>query len=270
MYVPLRLCSSESLKYWENFIFRPDDVIIATYPKSGTNWALEIVPMILSGGDPTLVERVPISKRIMGHERAARQNVENSPSPRIFVTHYQYSAMPQSFFQVQPKVVNIMRNPKDVLISAFYYYEKMEFHANPGTLPDFLDKFLQGHVSYSSWFDHVKSWLRAEDNAHILYLTYEEMLQDLRQGVSRIAEFLGKPLEAEVIAQIADRCLFKNMKENKSSSAEMDAKEGLPVPMFRKGISGDWRNHLSEDEARHFDDVYEAKMKGVDFKFPWD
>jgi len=37
-----------------------------------------------------------------------------------------------------------MRNPKDVLISSFYYYGMSSFMVNPGTQSEFLQKFLDG------------------------------------------------------------------------------------------------------------------------------
>lgn len=65
-------------------------------------------------------------------------------------------------------------------------------------------------------------------------------MQDLKDAVSRIAQFLGKPLDTKVIDNIADKCLFKNMKQNKMSNysavpqAIMDqTKSGF----FRKGMS---------------------------------
>lgn len=31
-------------------------------------------------------------------------------------------------------------------------------------------------VAFGSWFDHVKGWLNAEDEEHILTIAYEEMI----------------------------------------------------------------------------------------------
>lgn len=44
------------------------------------------------------------------------------------------------------------------------------------------------------------------------------VLQDLKDSVRRIAQFLEKPLDAEVVEEIANRCLFKNMKKNSMSN----------------------------------------------------
>lgn len=41
VYLPHALYPPESLKYYEEFSFRPDDVIIVTYPKSG-KWVSQV------------------------------------------------------------------------------------------------------------------------------------------------------------------------------------------------------------------------------------
>ncbi|XP_038565671.1 sulfotransferase 2B1-like [Micropterus salmoides] len=275
VYVPSGLHPPQSLKYYEEFTFRPDDTLIATYPKSGTTWLQEIVPLIMSGGDPASVETLHNWDRVpwLEESRACILNLEARPSPRIFTTHFHYNMMPPSFFEVKPKVIYVMRNPKDVFTSSFHYYGITNFLVHPGPQSDFLHKFLDGDVIFGSWFDHVKSWLNAEDKERILYISYEELIMDLKDSVARIAQFLEKSLDTEVIEKIADRCLFKNMKQNKMSNYSAVPSEFMDQTkseFLRKGIAGDWKNQLTAAEAQHFDAVYKDRMKDVKYKFAWD
>lgn len=40
-----------------------------------------------------------------------------------------------------------------------------------------LFSFSLSTVMFGSWFDHVKGWLKAKDQDHIFYISYEEMIQ---------------------------------------------------------------------------------------------
>uniref|UniRef100_A0A3P9PZJ2 Sulfotransferase n=1 Tax=Poecilia reticulata TaxID=8081 RepID=A0A3P9PZJ2_POERE len=128
-------------------------------------------------------------------------------------------------------------------------------------------------VIFGSWFDHVKGWLNAKEELQIMYISYEDMIKDLNDSVSRIAQFLGKPLEPDVLKKIADKCLFKNMKNNPMSNYSVVPQEFMDQTksqFLRKGVAGDWRNLLTPEEAQHFDAVFKEKMKDVNFKFNWD
>uniref|UniRef100_A0A3P9Q0B8 Sulfotransferase n=1 Tax=Poecilia reticulata TaxID=8081 RepID=A0A3P9Q0B8_POERE len=222
VYVPNAIHTPESLKYYEEFTFRPDDVVIVTYPKSGERPAVILSTLTVV---PSL------------------------------------------------QVVYVMRNPKDVFTSAFHYYNITSFLVKPGPQSEFLQKFLTGKVIFGSWFDHVKGWLNAKEELQIMYISYEDMIKDLNDSVSRIAQFLGKPLEPDVLKKIADKCLFKNMKNNPMSNYSVVPQEFMDQTksqFLRKGVAGDWRNLLTPEEAQHFDAVFKEKMKDVNFKFNWD
>ncbi|NP_001290636.1 sulfotransferase family 2, cytosolic sulfotransferase 2 [Esox lucius] len=275
VYLPTLIYPQESLKFYEDFTFRQDDILIVTYPKSGTTWMQEIVPLVQSGGDLSPVLTVPNWDRVpwLEESRARTLNLEQRESPRLFATHYQYDMMPASFFTVKPKVIYLMRNPKDVFISSYYYHGMASFLVNPGTQEEFLQKFINGEVIYGSWFDHVKGWLNAKDQDCIMYISYEEMILDLKDSVSRISQFLGKTLDNEVIEKIADHCVFKNMKQNKMSNFSMvptgfmdQNKSGS----LRKGIAGDWKNHFTVAQTEYFDAAYNDKMKDIKYPFVWD
>ncbi|KAJ8413621.1 hypothetical protein AAFF_G00081280 [Aldrovandia affinis] len=248
VYLPKLLHPPESLNFLEEFNFRRDDIVVVTYPKSGTTWMQEIVPLIQSEGDMASVLTLPNWDRMpwLEEHRCIVLNLDERPSPRMFATHFHYSMMPVSYFKVKPKVIYVMRNPKDVFT---------------------------GKVMFGSWFDHVKGWLNAEDQDRVMYISYEEMILDLKDSVSKIGHFLGKSLSEEVSAKIADHCIFKNMKQNKMSNYSLVPEEFMDQKIsefLRKGIAGDWKNLFTDAQTENFDAVYKEKMQDVKFKFFWD
>src|ERR671917_558400 len=50
---------------WNDFRFRNNDIIIATYATSGTTWMQQIVAQMLFGPDPYLDLRIPPEGRTM-------------------------------------------------------------------------------------------------------------------------------------------------------------------------------------------------------------
>lgn len=71
----------------------------------------EIVPLILSGGDPASVETLPNWKRVpwLEEKSTCLLNLEERPSPRMLSTHFRYDMMPPTFRKEKPKV-NLQHN----------------------------------------------------------------------------------------------------------------------------------------------------------------
>lgn len=126
---------------------------------------------------------------------------------------------------------------------------------------------------FGKWTDHVKSWRNPELGDRILYITYEEMLQDLREVLGRILKFLGRELSAEALDRVVSHGTFKNMKTNKMSNYSLvpeDIMDSKKSPFLRKGIAGDWKNHFSPELDAKFTAIIQEDMKGCNIRFPWD
>ncbi|KAK3541253.1 hypothetical protein QTP86_017972 [Hemibagrus guttatus] len=93
-------------------------------------------------------------------------------------------------------------------------------------------------VFFGKWTDHVKSWRHTDVGDRILYITYEEMIQDLHGALERMLLFLGKSLSKDALNRVTEHCEFKTMKQNKMSNyslvpeAMMDSKKSA---FLRKG-----------------------------------
>ncbi|XP_051577142.1 sulfotransferase family 2, cytosolic sulfotransferase 3 isoform X2 [Myxocyprinus asiaticus] len=266
--------SKHSFRYFEKFSVMDNDVFIITYPKSGTTWMQEILPLLLNGGDLTVVQTIPNWDRVPWLEETRASSIlDKIPSPRAMVSHMPYHLMPQTFFNSKAKVIYVTRNPKDVLVSSFHFHKMASFLDEPGTLEEFTDKFLAGNVFFGKWTDHVKSWQNTDLGDRILYITYEDMLQDLRGVLVRILTLLGRQLSADALDRVVDHCTFKNMKTNTMSNYSlvpqniMDCKKSS---FLRKGIAGDWKNHFSPELDAKFTAAIQEEMNGSNISFPWD
>ncbi|XP_053124171.1 sulfotransferase 2B1-like [Hemicordylus capensis] len=269
--------SVENLIFLENeFQLLDDDIVSVVYPKSGTHWMAEILSLIRHDGDPTwinsvkLADRAPWFESVTGMECALKY-----PPPRLMSTHLPFRLFPKSFLHSKAKIIYTARNPKDVLVSSYHFGKALKIIKDPGSLEEFLEKFLNGNglMASGSWFDHVKGWLEMRDRANFFFNTYEELQQDLRGSVGRICRFLGKELNSQQIDSVVENASFQKMKGNKQSNGAhisdtvMDHTKGK---LMRKGISGDWKNYLTVAQNEYFDRIYQEKMQGVKMTFPWD
>ncbi|XP_036414715.1 sulfotransferase family 2, cytosolic sulfotransferase 3 isoform X2 [Colossoma macropomum] len=266
--------SLQSLKYFENFQVDDQDIFCISYPKSGTTWMQEIVPLLLNGGDFTPVESIPNWDRVPWlEETRAVLVMDKLRAPRTMVSHMLYHLMPSTFSSSKAKVIYIARNPKDVLVSSFYFHQMASFLDDPGTFEEFMDKFLAGQVLFGKWTDHVKSWRNTDLGDRILYITYEELIQDLRGALERMLRFLGRQMSEEALDRVTEHCLFKNMKNNNMSNYSLVPQEVMDSSksaFLRKGIAGDWKNHFSPELEAKFNEVIRKEMEESGISFPWD
>ncbi|XP_068959533.1 sulfotransferase 2B1 [Petaurus breviceps papuanus] len=272
---PVGIYTPETISYVEkDFKVRDDDIFIVTYPKSGTTWMIEILSLMLKDGDPSWArsvpnwERAPWCETIMGS-----LSIMQMTTPRLISSHLPIELFPRDFFNSKAKVIYVSRNPRDVLVSLYHYYKIAGHLRDPGTPDQFLQDFLNGDVQYGSWFDHIKGWMRMEGKDNFLFITYEELQEDLRASVQRVSEFLGHPLEEAALDSVVQNSAFRAMKENTMCnytllpSILLDHRQGA---FLRKGVCGDWKNHFTATHCEVFDQVYREKMQGLKTTFPWD
>ncbi|XP_058386985.1 sulfotransferase 2A1-like [Diceros bicornis minor] len=259
----------------ESFVFKDEDVLIVTYPKSGTNWLIEILCLISSKGDPKWIQSVPIWDRSPWIENEYGYNLlKDKEGPLLITSHLPIQLIPKSLFSSKAKVIYLIRNPRDILVSGYFFYSISNFIKKPESLEQYFEWFIQGNVPYGSWFDHIHGWMSMKGKENFLILSYEELRRDTRSTVQKICQFLGKKLEPEELNSLLKNSSFKVMKENKMSNFTLLHAYNLVEEngsLMRKGISGDWKNYFTVAQAEAFDKIFQEKMADVPLElFPWE
>ncbi|XP_035129390.3 sulfotransferase 1C4 [Callithrix jacchus] len=259
-------------KIW-NFQAKPDDLLIASYPKAGTTWTQEIVDLIQNDGDIEKSRRAPIQLRqpFLDWIKMTYWGIDQAnvmPSPRTLKTHLPVQLLPPSFWEENCKIIYVARNPKDNLVSYYHFQRMNKSLPDPGSWDEYFETVLTGNVVWGSWFDHVKGWWKKKDSHPILYIFYEDIMKDPKCEIRKIMEFLGKNLKEEVLDKIVYNTSFDIMKKNPTTNYlnEITMNHNLS-PFLRKGVMGDWKNQFTEAQNKQFNEYYEKNMADTSLSF---
>ncbi|XP_067323086.1 amine sulfotransferase-like isoform X2 [Anolis sagrei] len=268
------LTTPEYIDSLRDFKIRDSDVFIASYMKSGTIWTQHILSMIYHEGHRNGTESMDLLDRAPFLEYKVRKiDYANCPSPRLFTTHMNSQFVPKGLSNGRTKVIYVMRNPKDVLVS-YYHFSKVSVHLEE--IEDFnmfMERFLAGKIVGDLWLDHIEGWYAQKDNFNILFLVYEEMKKDLRSAILKICNFLGKNLNEELVDDIMAKASFDRMRVDPRTNTEnlpSDVLDHSKGHFFRKGTIGDWKNTMTVAQNERFDSVFKERMEKLPFKFCWD
>lgn len=216
-----------------NLELQDSDVFVVTYPKSGTIWMQQILLLVEARGDVNAIcgkDKLSNADLMPWLELTGHSQVfAAAPSPRLRVTHLPYHLMPAALNQRKGKVIYVARNPKDVLVSYFHFHKVATMLETPNTFEEFFEKFMRGDVYGCRWFEHIKTWYSQREEMNMLFITYEEMIRDLRSSVRRIVAFLGKKLTEEQLESVVKHSTFNNMRK-------------MPLANYEQ-VPGDLLNH---------------------------
>ncbi|CAH1244933.1 SULT1C2 [Branchiostoma lanceolatum] len=257
------LATKESLEAMKTFEIRDDDVVIASYPKSGTMWTYHIVDEILEGKRDVSATRV--MECHVPQQAPAHLQYRKTPSPRLMQTHLpvQLAAPGLSTPANKVKIVFVLRNPKDVCVSLYHFEQANPLLNTPESWEQYTKDFLDGKLQYGDYFDHVLGWWQMKDDPHFLFIKHEDMKKDFPSSVKTIASFLEKELTDEHLARVTTNCSLERMRKSLSDVA---GKKNI----VRKGIVGDWKNHFSGEESAKFDQKYRERMAGSGLEFEFE
>ncbi|KAH7972734.1 hypothetical protein HPB52_016346 [Rhipicephalus sanguineus] len=199
----------EALRYKPH----PDDIFIVSYPKCGTTWIQHIVYNILNSRPPPrgLLEQ---SNAMPFLELQGAESARVMPRPGAIKTHMPFHLHPYS---KEAKYIYVTRNPYDCCVSYYYHTKGLpEYRFEDGTFDEFFDMFLEGHVDFGDYFEHVLSWYERRFDHNVLFVTYEDLKKDTAGWIMRIADFIGEAYSCELRH---NKCALSHLANNTSLKA---------------------------------------------------
>ena len=162
---------------------------------------------------------------------------------RFIKTHLPLHLLPTEVRdQKKAKVIYMYRNPKDVIISYYFFARMLTAIDFLGTLDDFAWFMMFNEAPYTPYFGHINGYMQASKSRpqQFLAVSYEDMKQNPEKVIEQIANFLKIPLSADLKAEVVKKSSFDSMKANPTTNYEHWEKWGLKKPgeadFMRKGM----------------------------------
>src|SRR5271155_62087 len=226
-----------------SLLILPDDTFLVSFPKSGNTWTRFLLANLRFPGQPATFEN--INRLIPDPEGTAKRDFDRMPRPRIIKSH-------ECFDPRYPRVVYIVRDPRDVVVSQYHYHRKLRKLDDDSPIEKFVTRFLAGETCpHGSWGQNIATWLyTSEGSPRFLWLRYEDLIADTPRELAKVVSFLQLPASAEQIAQAVERSSADRMRK-----LEKEHQHGLyrdsrkDMSFVRAAGSGGWRKDLPAEQV---------------------
>ena len=218
----------------------PSDIFIATYPKCGTTWIQQLVHCLRTRGDMEFGEITEVVPWLeLSHDLGVDIHAQQKARPHAFKSHLSWSQIPKG-----GRYIHVTRDPQDVLISFYRFFEGWFFERGSIDLEVFAEElFIGGSKSGKIWH-HVIDWWPERHRSDVLFLTYEDMIVDPDGSITKIANFIDIDLDPELHAITLEKSSAAYMRRHVAKFDDHTVREimdplcGLPPNGESAKISG--------------------------------
>jgi len=230
-------------------------VLVNGSPKTGTTWMLKMIQSIPGyqevgnfNGEIARYHNVQAGDVVHGHDWLSPELAEILDKNAI-------------------KVVLMIRDPRDQLISRVFHIQRVQDHAWHQKLKSVsMDEAIMlcieggdGLPGMRTMIELTQTWL--DKRLNIVCVRYEELLAEPVKEFRRVVDYLEIQMSDALIESIVARNQFERLASGKKFWKET-RKQGQADPNshFRKGITGDWQNYFNEAHKEKFKQLAGDKL----------
>jgi hypothetical protein len=241
----------------------PGDLFLVSYFRSGSTWSRFLFGNFIYEDEPvtfTNMDRL-VPSIYDWADRVLRK------LPRVLKSH-------ECFDPRYPRVIYIVRDPRDVAVSFYFYNLKVRVIPDGYSMDEFITRFVAANVvpyadRVGCWQDHVRSWVRLRENAPGFRLVrYEDILADPAKELSKLAPMLGidpAPARIERTIRLSSAGHMRSLEKKQSHQWVTTKDSRQDIPFVREAKAGGWRNKLSESAVRTIEQAWGTTMKELGY-----
>ena len=271
-------------RHWEHYRPRADDIVIATYPKCGTTWTQRLVSMLVfqSAAPRPLSEVSPwLDRRFGPGAEQVLAQLETQTHRRFIKSHLPLDALP---LYDGIKYVHVARDGRDACLSFLnhsakftpaaledmdriglgdpmigFAYPRVDGNFRPFYL-DWINEAPWGKtrcpLSPLNFFRFEKSFWDERGRDNVLLVHYADLKADLAGEMRRLAAFLEISIPEALWPELIAAGSFGAMQRDGDSLMPEAARawEGGAQTFLHKGELGRWRDLLTDDDVRLYED----------------
>ena len=224
------------------FAIYPDDTFLVSYPRSGNTWTRFLIANLVHPDKN--VSFLNIERLIPDTSSQSNRAMRRTPRPRLIKIH-------EYFDHRCRKVIYIVRDPRDVVLSYYDFQRKYRHYEDKYPLEKYVGDFVEGRlnsIGWGTWGENVASWLYTRGKTKgFLLMRYEDMMENPARELTRVSEFLGIPPDPARIADAVAKSSADKMREmEKRESGQWVATKNhrQDIPFVRVAKAGGWKEKL--------------------------
>lgn len=237
----------------------PDDTFIVSYPRSGNTWTRFLIANLLH---PEIeVGFANIETLVPDTAALSSRALKRTPRPRVLKSH-------QYFDYRYPKVLYIVRDPRDVAVSYYQFHRKYGFIDDKHPIQQFVSDFVEGRLisaDWGTWAENFASWYYTRGRSPRFLLTrYEDLKQDTPRELARIATFFGLEPKPDLLARAIERSSADRMRESEVRDQNQwigTKKHRKDIPFIGEASSGKWEQKLPSECVALIENAWGEQME---------
>ena len=248
--------SDESERRADETLVLATDVFIATYPKCGTPLLQQLLHTLRTRGDMSFDE---ITEVVPWFESAwdigIDPSAEQVASPRVFKTHRPADKLPDV-----GRFIHITRDPLSLADSFYRFFSGWAFETGSISIDEFAQKMILGGTGSGLYWHHVLTWWPRRHDENVLFLCYEDFLDNPKSIIARVANHGDITLDSELAQMTLEHTSLDFMRTHTSKFDDhllrehLDPILGLPPGGETQKVSptGVKRSQLSTSVRNNF------------------